>query len=453
MKDYDVIVIGSGCGMIVVNEALARGLRVALVDKGPPGGTCLNLGCVPSKMLIASADRIIEIQDSGKLGVSAAIKDIDFRFIMGRMRDAVSFSQKQVKDQLLKTGIDFYEGTGSFMDPHTLEVNSESIQGKRIFIAAGARPSIPHIPGLEDINYLTSDNLLQLDEKPESLLIVGGSYIATEYGHFFAAIGTKVTIVEMADRLLTGEDPEISAALKNELGKRLEIRTGATITRLKQNGKLASAVASDRVTGAEIELSAEKVLVATGREPNSDLLKPEKGGIQTDKRGFILVNEYLETTRSNIYAIGDINGKQMFTHMANRQARLVSRNAFHGEWLKMDFSITPHAVFSCPQIASVGLTEPEARQDKKVLVGKARYYEQAMGMAMDEKSGFAKAIVEKDSGRILGFHIIGLQAPTLIQEVCNATAEAGTADDIRSKVHIHPALSEIVASVFNNLRE
>lgn len=454
MKEYDAIVIGSGCGIIIVNEALAHGLKVALVDRGPVGGTCLNLGCLPSKMLIVPADRILQVQESSRLGVRARIEEIDFKSIMERMRNAVAESREGVRGSLLKNrALDFYEGTGTFVGEHTLEVKGETIRGKKVFIASGARPLIPPIEGLDSIDYLTNETLLQLTGRPESLLIIGGGYIAVEYGHFFAAMGTRVTIIEMADKLLPSEEPEISELLMNEMGQRVEIHTSTLALKCRKNSQSFVVHTKNQATGRGKEFSAEKLLIAVGRSPNSDLLALEKTGVQTDSKGFILVDEYLETTRKNIYAVGDANGKQMFTHTANREARLVASNVMHDQWVKMDFSASPHAVFSHPQVASVGLTEAKAKENHQILVGMARYYSRTMGMAMMEKSGFAKAIVEKGSEKILGFHIIGPEASILIQEVVNAMAKEGTIQDIRSGLHIHPALPEVVAAAFANLAE
>ncbi len=451
MKEYDVVVIGSGAGMIVVNEALASGLRVALVDKGPVGGTCLNLGCIPSKMLTAAADRVMEIREAARLGIQSRIEDIDFRSIMERMRNTVGSSSRQLRSQILNAkGLDFYEDTGSFTGDGLLYAKGETIKGKKIFIASGTRPWIPPIEGIDTANYPTSDTMLQMEDLPSNILIIGGGYIGVEYGHFFEAMGAGVTIIEMADRLVPYEEPEISDLLKDELGRRMDIYTGTAVLRVGRKDRLAAVLTRNLATGEKTEFIAEKLLIAAGRTPNSDLLSPEKTGVQTDRKGYILVNDYMETTRKDIYAVGDAIGKQMFTHTANREAWLAVHNAIHDRWEKMDFSAAPHAVFSHPQIASVGLTEAEARKNHRVLVGRARYYDQAMGMALQESSGFAKVILEQESGRILGFHIIGPQAAVLVQEVVNVMAREGTAQDIHAGMHIHPALSDVVTAAFGN---
>jgi mycothione reductase len=210
---------------------------------------------------------------------------------------------------------------------------------------------------------------------------------------------------------------------------------------------------NDMKKGGKKEFRAQTILVAVGRRSNADLLKVENSGVEVDKKGFIRVNEYLETTRNKIYAVGDANGAQMFTHVANQEAMLAAHNALHGAKLKMDYSAAPHAVYSHPQIASVGMTEEQARKEHRVLVGTARYSDVAKGEAMMEENGFAKAIVETDTGRILGFHIIGPYAPTLIQEVINAMASGGGVDQIQGAMHIHPALPELILRTLSNIEE
>ncbi len=452
MKKYDVIVIGSGCGLNIVQEALGYNMKVALVDKGPIGGTCANLGCIPSKMLIFAADRIAEIEEAKKLGIDAVINNIDFGFIMERMRKSVREGQKSIRQALSREKkLSFYEGEGHFTGEYTLEVNGEKIKGEKIFIAAGSRPLIPPIQGLDSVEYLTNETILELKERPESLIIIGGGYIAVEFGHFMAAMGTRVTMLEMADRLVLSEEPEIADLLKKELSRRLDVYTGVRAEAVKNNGKDATVTVTDTKTDRKKKFTAQKILVAVGRRSNADLLKVEKTGIKLDGRGFIKVNRYLETSKKNIWAVGDINGQQMFTHVANREADLAADNALNGNRARMDYNATPHAVYSHPQIASVGLTEAAARKKYEVMVGKAGYQEVAQGEAMMEENGFAKAIVARDTLKILGFHVIGPYAPIITQEVINAMASGGGLGQIQSGMHIHPAITELILAAFSNL--
>lgn len=448
MKEYDAIVIGSGCGLNIVNEALEHGQEVALVDRGPLGGTCPNLGCIPSKMLIHAADRVVEALEARKLGVKLTLESVDFNFIMERMRRFVKNNQAQMKKGLSHTdGLDFYEGEGQFIDEFTLQVNGETIKGKKIFIASGSRPIVPPIKGLETVDYLTSATLLQLKKCPNSLIIIGGGYIAVEYGHFFAAMGSKVTILEMADRLVLSEEPEIAKALQEELELRMETHTKSVVREFRRGGAGVTVIANE--AGGQREYTAESVLIATGRRSNADILKVEKTGVELDAKSWIKVDEYLETSRKGIFAVGDANGTQMFTHVANREAMLVADAAVHDTHEKMDYSAAPHAVYTHPQIASVGMREEEARKTHKIAVGRASYFDVAQGEAMLERKGFAKAIVDSETNKLLGFHIIGPYAPIIIQEAVNCIANDGDIDYIARAMHIHPSITELVPRVIS----
>lgn len=453
MKEYDVVVIGSGAGAIVVEQALSHGLKTAMVDKGPLGGTCLNVGCIPSKLLIFPADRVVEIQEAEKLGIRTEIKGIDFPSIMERMRRVVGKSQDHIREGINSIEeLDFYEEEGSFVEDYTLEVGKERIKGRKIFIVSGARPLIPKIKGIEDSGYLTNESILELTRKPSSLIIIGGGYIAAEFGHFFAAMGTKVTILQRAERLVRSEEPEISELLKKKMSKRMEIFTHTEALEIVKGEDEYRVITKDKITGEKKEFNAEKLLVATGRKSNADLLKVKNTGVEVDQRGYIKVNGFLETSKQNIWAFGDAIGKKMFRHSANREANIVWHNSMHGGKNKVDYGKVPHAVFSSPQIASVGLREEEARKSFDILVGKAKYSEVAKGEAMMDDENFAKIIIEKKSGRLLGFHIIGPYAPILIQEVINAMASTGTVMPIINGMHIHPALSEVIQTTLQNLQ-
>ncbi len=452
MKEYDVVVIGAGVGTSIVFKALSEGLKVALVDKGKVGGTCLNVGCVPSKTLLFPADRIREIHETKKLGIHAKVVRIDFASIMERMRNVVKNGKKyMVKEIRNSKNLDFYNEQAHFVDESVLELKKNKIRGQKIFIASGARPSIPSVKGLDDTEYLTNETVLDLGGRPKSLILIGGGYIAVEYGHFFAGVGTKVMIVQRNKKLVPNEEPEISDLLKKELEKHMGIYLNTETLEVRQKRSGYVVHVKDKETGREKELMAEKIMVATGRKSNSDLLKVENAGIETDETNYIKVDDYLQTNKGNIWALGDAIGKQMFTHAGDKEAELAWHNATQEKKMKMDFHIAPHAIFTYPQIASVGLTEEQARKEYKILIGKAKYSDIVKGEAMMEEEGFAKAIVEKGTERILGFHIIGPEASTLIQEVVNAIANKVSIKSIIDSMHIFPALSELIPEALNRL--
>jgi mycothione reductase len=454
MKKYDVIVVGSGAGAAIVDGALSHGLKVALVDRGPLGGTCLNVGCIPSKMLIYPADRIVEIQEAKKFGIHAEIKSVDFPAIMGRTRKYVSETESRIRERVQNTqGLDFYGSTGHFVDDYTMDIGGQKIQGEKIYLVSGARPLIPPIEGIEEIDFLTNNNVFDLEEKPESLVIIGGGYIAVEFAHFFTAMGTQVTLIQRGKRLVKDEEPEICDLLKKKMQERMTIHTETEAIEAKRLNGNYKVIAKNEMTGELREYSAEKVMIAAGRKSNADLLKVEKTGIKTDKRGYIKVDQYFETSKKNIWAFGDALGKKMFRHAANKEADVVFHNSMHDGDEKFDFLLVPHAIFSYPPVASVGMVEAEAKKAHDVMVGKSVYSEVAKGMAMLDDQSFAKAIIEKDTWRILGFHIIGPYAPILIQEVIDAMSTSGTVMPILNGMRIHPALPEIIYDTLRNLKE
>ncbi len=452
MKKYDVIVIGAGVGLSIAFKALSAGLKVALVEKGKVGGTCLNVGCKPSKILIHAADRIREIEEARKLGVHAKIESIDFSSIMERMRRAVDEGRNYMEREIKKSKrLDFYDDAARFIGEYTLEIRDETIKGKKIFIASGARPLIPVAEGMDKIEYLTNETVLELRKEPRSLIIIGGGYIAAEYGHFFSAVGTKVTIVGRNERLIPNEEPEISDLFKRELGKQMRIYTGTEVLGTRRDGAGYAVLVRRKGNRENRVIKAERIMVAAGRKSNADLLGVRETGVETTEANFIKVDDYLRTNKKNIWAFGDVIGKQMFTHAGDQEAEIAWHNATQKRKIKMDFRIVPHAIFTHPQIASVGLTEEMAKKQYEILVGRANYSDIVKGEAMMEEKGFAKAIVEKNTKRILGFHIVGPEASTLIQEVVNAMVIKGNVDAITRSMHIFPALSELIPETLTNL--
>ncbi|MFW9982038.1 MAG: dihydrolipoyl dehydrogenase [Candidatus Thorarchaeota archaeon] len=464
MKEYDLIVIGSGAGMNVASGAYEQGLKVAVVENGPMGGTCLNRGCIPTKILTYVADIITQARHLEELGVKIKIEKIDYPWIMKRMRNEVdSDSRTQGESVEAAEGIDWYRGTGAFVDDYTMEVDGKRIRSRNIIIAAGSRPLIPNIKGLDKVEYLTNDEALHLMDQPKSMLIVGGGYIATEFGHFFSAVGTDVTIVGRNPYLVKNEDPDVSKILEQELSKRMNVHTNHEVIEVREEDGLKVVVAENRNNGKKVEFRGEVLLIASGRRSNADLFKPEKTGVETDKNGWVKVDKHFRTTKKGIWSFGDAIGKYQFRHVANDESQIVwynlvrTLNAQHEgeepELLTMDYHAVPRAVFSYPPIATVGMTMKEAKDSgHNLLVGEGNYSIGAKGFAMGDPASLTRVIVDADSRMILGATIIGPYAPILIQEITNLMyTPEGTFQPMYQAMHIHPALPEIVQRTFGRL--
>jgi len=454
MEEYDLIVIGSGAGMDVASKALKAGMTVALVEHGLLGGTCLNTGCIPSKVLLHPADVIRELTEAKSIGVEGSITKVDFPLIMHRMRSFVDEDRKGMEVGIEAVeALKWYRETGEFIGDHRMEVGEDTITAPKIVIASGARPLVPPIEGLEETGYINNVSVLHLEKLPDSLIIIGGGYIACEYGHFFSALGTKVTMLEMMPRLLLGEDPEISEIVERRFSNYVEIHTNHEVVKVAKKGDQKVVSALDREANRTYEFTANEIMLAVGRRSNSDLLKPEKTGVETDKHGWIKVNEHLETTKPGIWALGDATGKYMFRHTANYEAEVVWANAFTEHKHQADYHAVPHAVFGYPQVAGVGMTEEEARAaGYEILVGRARYTDVTMGYAMAEEDSLVKVVVDQESRRILGCHIVGSEAAILVQQVVYLM-NAGNQDylPLADSQVIHPALSEVVINAFANM--
>lgn len=459
MKTYDLIVIGSGSAMEIVNAMLQenQSMKVAIIDKDEPGGICLTRGCIPSKILLYPAELVRTIDRAGEFGIDVSVKRIDFAEVMERMKNFINKDINAIRQGLSNSkNIDYYPTVAEFTAPYTLKVGGNNITSKMIFLCTGSRPVIPPIKGLQNVGYLTSDTILKLDRLPETTTIIGGGYIAAEYGHFLSAMGSKVTIIGRNPLFIPDEEPEISALAKRELQKHMTIITNHEVRNAERTltGK-KKLIAVNRENQKEVEIVGDEILVASGREPNTDILHPERAGIKTDEKGYIIVNEYAETSQPNIWALGDADGKFPFKHVANHEAQIVYYNAVLKRKEKTDYHAIPHAIFTDPEIAGVGLQEKQAIQEygkDNVLIGFQRFQDTAKGEAMGLKDYFVKVIVERKNMKILGAHIIGPEASVLIQEIINLMYTPDqSAETIINAMHIHPALSEVVQRAFFSL--
>ena len=463
MDEVDFLVIGSGSGLDVANAAANRGQSVAVVEKGPLGGTCLNRGCIPSKLLLYHADVLETIERAGEFKIDAEVHGVEFSEIVREVNEGVEADSASIRDGLRSSPRhDLYEGEGRFVDDRTVEIVSgtdegATIRAETVLIAAGTRPAVPDIDGIEGVGYLTSTEALQLETPPDHLVIIGGGYIAAELGHFFGTFGSDVTIIGRRPNLLPEADEEIAGAFTERYEERFTVHTSHAATAVSEADGAITVEATTYEYGPDggvddeesVTVTGDELLVAAGRRPNTDLLDPDATGVETDERGFVETDEYLRTTADGVWALGDIVGEYLLKHSANHEAQVVARNLFGDELRAVDYSAMPSAVFASPEVAGVGAKEADLREaDREYATRTYRYDETARGSAM-KADGFLKAIIDLD-GQILGCHIIGPEASDLIQEVVVAmTAGTGSVQDIREAVHIHPALSEVVQRGFS----
>jgi len=459
MIEYDAIAIGTGSAMNVVEAILSKNsnAKIAVVDKDEPGGICLTKACIPTKILLYPAELIRNIEKAKEFGIDAEIKKIDFKNIMERMHSKINPTIKMIERGLSSSSnIDYYREVAEFVEPYTMKVGDKLIKSNLILLCSGSKPSIPHLKGLDGIEYHTSDTILNISRLPESLAIIGGGYVAAEYGHFFSCMGSKVTIIGRNPRFVPSEEPEISELLRREMGKHMSIITNHEVKEVRQEGSFKEITIVDRKSGEKKTLKAEEILIATGRASNSDILKPEKGGIETDERGWIKVNEYLESTQKNVWAFGDAIGKHMFKHVANYESKIVYYNAVLGRKVKVDYHAVPHAIFTYPEVAGVGMKEEEAIKTygkERIAIGFHKYEDTGKGEAMGLKNYFFKVIIDRETNRILGAHTIGPYASILIQEVVNLMYTKEQSSVIYEGMHIHPSLSEAVERAFYSLMD
>ncbi len=446
MEKYDLIVLGGGtAGLGMAFRASAQGWKVALVETRYLGGTCINVGCIPSKTLISSARAMQAVRDAGKLGVIAGPPMADWKAMVER-KERIVGGLRQNSDEAIEKNeqIALYQGKAAFTAPHTVEVNGQSLTAEKIVIATGARPAVPPVAGLSDIDYLTSTSAMEMEELPRSLLIVGGGIIALEFSQLFARMGVEVTILYRGPRLAANLEPEIS----EEIHRLLEsegINLLANVQIRSAGSEDGSAYLAVETEKGPARYSADRILVATGRAPNTDMLDLEKTGVKTDKKGFIAVDEGFQTSAEGIWAIGDVIGGMMFTHKAWHDALLLSGYLLRGKEIRSSDRLIPFAVFTEPEIAGAGLNENGAVEaGYPVKVQRFSFSHEKRAVAMEKAEGFIKLVLDEKSGRVLGAHLIGPEAGELIHELLVAMRCGTTVYDLQEMMHVHPTLSEAV---------
>jgi mycothione reductase len=456
MENYDLIIIGTGSAMNYINPIIDSNpkMRIAVIDKDEPGGICLTRGCIPSKILLYPAELIRELETASTFGIKLEIKDIDFLAIMERMRRKIGEDIEAIRKGLAENPyLDYYHESAEFISPYILKAGEKTLHSEMIFLCTGSKPAIPPVTGLEEAGYLTSDTVLKLTECPKRLAILGGSYIAAEYGHFFSAMGAEVTVIGRNSRFLPQEEPEISRLARMKMSEYMQVITNheATEVRKEDNGQ-KTVIAKENNSGQEVKITVDEILVATGRIPNTDILYPERAGIKTDIQGWIVVNEYLETSQPNIWAFGDANGKYLLKHVGNYESGIVYLNAILKEKVKADYHAVPHAVFSYPEIAGAGMGEQEAVEkygEERILIGLKFFEDTAKGAAMEVRDYFVKVILDAEEEKILGAHIIGPHASVLIHQIIPLMyTESRSPEPIMRGMDIHPSLSEVVTRAF-----
>jgi mycothione reductase len=454
-EQYDLIIIGAGSGNSIIGPEMDH-LRIAMVERGAFGGTCLNRGCIPSKMFIYPADLAEHAATHGeRLGIHTEFGAADWpaivRRVFGRI-DPIAEGGRQYRHSL--DNVDVYEHSAHFVGERELEVGGVRIRGEQVVVAAGARSYIPNVPGLDDVPFHTSDSIMRIARLPKHLVVIGGGFIANELGHVFRSFGSQVTIINRGRQLLRAEDHDVSERFTELAAARFDLALGAHVDRVFMTPDGVGVKLTCESGPRTIE--GDVLLVASGRIPNSDQLRVEAAGIEVDEIGNITVDAHGRTSAPGVWALGDINGRHQLKHMANGEAKVVRHNVMHPDDLReYDHRPAPHAVFASPQIGAVGLTEHQAASaGKPYCVITHHYAGAAYGWAMEDTTSFCKLIGDPRSRTVVGAHVMGPQASMLVQLLVQGMHLGSTADEMaQGQIWIHPALSEVVEQALLALME
>jgi pyruvate/2-oxoglutarate dehydrogenase complex dihydrolipoamide dehydrogenase (E3) component len=457
-EKYDAIVVGSGQGGTPLCRALAEaGMHTAIVERVHVGGTCVNEGCTPTKTMVASARVAYLARRGANYGVKTGPIEIDLKRVRERKRDIVnSFRDGSQKGIEQTKKLDLIFGTASFRGPKTLSVRAKDggeriLSAPKIFINAGTRAGVPKIEGLDKVPFLDNVSIMELDSVPEHLIAMGGGYIGLEFGQMFRRFGSRVTIVQSGEQLLTREDQDVAEEVTKILREDgVEILLNARATRASEtNGKVRLEVSTDGQTSS---IEGSHLLVAVGRKPNSDTLNLGAAGVATDERGFIKVNERLETNVEGIYALGDIKGGPAFTHISYDDFRVLRANVIEKKNATIKGRLVPYTVFIDPQLGRVGISETEARSlGRMVLVAKMPMSHVARALELDESRGFMKAIVDAKTDELLGATVLGVEGGELMAVLEMAMMGKVSCKALREGIFAHPTLAESLNNLFATL--
>lgn len=440
MKHFDVAVIGGGPGgYIAAIRAAQLGKNTVLVEKRDLGGTCLNRGCIPTKALLHSAEAFAELSGAKKLGISLGDYSFDYKKMAKRKDKVVKTLRSGVENLVTGHGAEIIRGAAVLTSTTTFKVDDEEFEADQIILAAGSFPASIPIPGADKDGVMNSDGVLSLETCPESVVIIGGGVIGVEFATLFADLGKKVTIVEMMPSILFGNDTDVCETMTYLLeNKGIQIYTSAKVLEI-QDGLTCVFEKGGETLSAEGEI----VILATGRKPDTAALGLENAGIETE-RGFVKVDDELRTNVPNIFAIGDITGKQQLAHVATAQGTIAAHNAA-GEHRTMDYSAVPGCIYTTPEIACVGLSEQKASEaGYKVKVGRFDVSGNGRSLAISSQDGFAKLISDEATGKILGCHIVSAHATEMIGEVTLAIRHGLSVEQVGETIHAHPTVSEII---------
>lgn len=445
MKEFDVIVLGGGPGGYECAIRLAdNGLKTALVEEDTLGGTCLNRGCIPAKSLLHSAELFRQALESADFGVTASDVKLDYAKVIDRKNAVVSRLTKGVAFLEKSHGVEVFKAHGALSDPRTVQLSDgETLKAARaIVLATGSSPASIPVPGTDLKGVVDSTGLLELTEKPNSIVIVGGGVIGIEFASFYSAIGVKVTILEMLPSILATLDAEVSDAVARQLKKdKVRIFTGVRVTGISEGLKVTYAKAD----GTQDTAEGDVVLIAGGRRPNSRNAGLENAGIETDRRGFVQVDGLCRTNVPGVYAIGDLNGKLQLAHVASAQGLMVADHIAGKKVKQLDMNHIPSCVYCTPEAAMIGLTEAKARETgREIGVGRFDLAGNGKALTAGQNSGFVKIVFDKKTDEILGCHIVGPRATDLIAEISSVMESEGTVTELGRAVHPHPTVSEAV---------